>query len=80
MMRHRLSQDCPATAIPAGDEVSIPGGTEVLVTQTLGGNVTVRTDRGLFRIAREDAGIIDGCAAAAGEEAGESAENFESLF
>lgn len=33
-----------------------------MVTQTLGGNVTVSTDRGLFRIGRENAGAIEGFA------------------
>jgi probable FeS assembly SUF system protein SufT len=55
-----LGRDCPATAIPAGDAVLLPKGTELVVTQTLGGNVTVRTDHGLFRIAREHAGAIEG--------------------
>jgi len=55
-----LTQDCPATAIPAGDRVALKSGTKVFITQTLGGNVTVRTDLGLFRIAREDAGAIAG--------------------
>lgn len=55
-----LSQDTTATLIPAGDRVTLPAGTEVHITQTLGGNVTVRTDRGLFRIAAEDAGAIAG--------------------
>ncbi len=32
------------------------------MTQTLGGNVTVSTDRGLFRIDRENAGAIEGFA------------------
>ncbi|HSY20448.1 MAG TPA: iron-sulfur cluster assembly protein, partial [Candidatus Acidoferrales bacterium] len=57
---YKLSKDTPATAIPAGDELALPAGMEVLVTQTLGGTVTVRTDRGLFRIAREHTGSIDG--------------------
>jgi probable FeS assembly SUF system protein SufT len=57
---HRLARDCPATAIPAGDAVTLPAGSEVFIAQSLGGNVTVRTDRGLFRIAREQAGAIDG--------------------
>ena len=55
-----LASDCPATAIPAGDKVMLPGGAKVLITQTLGGNVTVRTDHGLFRIAKEDAHLIAG--------------------
>jgi probable FeS assembly SUF system protein SufT len=57
---HTLVQDCTATIIPAGDVVTLPAGTEVFITQTLGGNVTVRTDRGLFRIARENATAIGG--------------------
>lgn len=54
-MEQQLKTDCRATRIPAGDEVILPGGTAVYITQTLGGNVTVRTDEGLFRIAKQDA-------------------------
>jgi len=57
---HTLAKDCPATAIPAGGKVFLPAGAKVFITQTLGGNVTVRTDHGLFRIAREDTGLISG--------------------
>lgn len=57
---HTLAQDCPATVIPAGDKVLLPAGTPVFITQTLGGNVTVRTDQGLFRIARENVDRIAG--------------------
>lgn len=60
-----LSQNCPATAIPAGDKVRLSAGTKVFVTQSLGGNVTVRTDQGLFQIAREHAGLIEGFVPAA---------------
>lgn len=55
-----LLRDTPATLIPAGDKATLPAGTSVYIAQTLGGNVTVRTDRGLFRIAREDAASIKG--------------------
>lgn len=55
-----LSQNCPATVIPAGDKVRLSAGTKVFVTQSLGGNVTVRTDQGLFQIAKENAGLIEG--------------------
>jgi probable FeS assembly SUF system protein SufT len=48
-----LEKDTPATLIPQGSETTLAAGTHVFVTQTLGGNVTVRTDTGLFRIARE---------------------------
>jgi len=59
---HTLNRDCPATAIPAGDNCTLKAGTSVFIAQTLGGNITVRTDLGLFRIAREDAGAIAGFA------------------
>jgi probable FeS assembly SUF system protein SufT len=57
---YTLSQNCAATVIPAGDKVTLQAGTSVFITQTLGGNVTVRTDQGLFRIAREETGAIGG--------------------
>jgi probable FeS assembly SUF system protein SufT len=47
-----LNRDCPATVIPAGDEVALPKGTSVYVTQALGGTITVRAQSGLFRIDR----------------------------
>jgi probable FeS assembly SUF system protein SufT len=76
-MRHKLLSDCPATAIPAGDAVNLAAGEEVDVVQTLGGNVTVRCDRGLFRIDRENSARIEGLSL--GEEgavhAGEFSEN-----
>ena len=57
---YTLVKDCPATVIPAGDKVTLRTGESVFITQTLGGNVTVRTGQGLFRIAREDTGAIGG--------------------
>ena len=56
---YRLIRDCKATQIPQGTPTQLPSGTEVFVVQTLGGNVTVRTDFGLVRIAKEDASAID---------------------
>ena len=55
-----LTQNCPATAIPAGDKVRLTAGTKVFIAQSLGGNVTVRTDHGLFRIDKENAHLIEG--------------------
>lgn len=49
-----LIRDCSATAIPAGNVVTLASGTNVFITQTLGGNVTVRADGGLYRIASSD--------------------------
>jgi probable FeS assembly SUF system protein SufT len=51
---YRLVRDCAATLIPAGDIVVLEAGSEVTVTQALGGSVTVRTGMGLFRIAPQD--------------------------
>ena len=74
---HSLTSDVRATVIPAGDVVTLPTGTEVHIVQTLGGNVTVRTDRGLFRIAREDTAAIGGYSAQeeAAAHAGEFSED-----
>ncbi len=60
MSTHKLTADIPATAIPAGTAITLHAGEEVFITQTLGGNVTVRTDRGLFRLASEQAKAIGG--------------------
>ena len=62
---HRLNRDCPATAIPSGEAATLPSGSEVWVAQSLGGNVTVRTDRGLFRISAQDSDALTGFSAAA---------------
>lgn len=55
-----LNRDITATVIPAGDTVTLTAGTSAHVMQTLGGSVTVRTDRGLFRITRENADALKG--------------------
>ena len=44
---YTLTKDVSATVIPAGDVMTLPSGTEVYIVQTLGGNVTVRTDHGV---------------------------------
>ncbi|MFM9954328.1 MAG: iron-sulfur cluster assembly protein [Opitutaceae bacterium] len=75
-MTHTLIQDCAATAIPAGDVLTLVAGTEVYITQTLGGNVTVRTDRGLFRIAKENVATIGGYVPVAAKETEPAAGDF----
>ncbi len=57
---HTLSHATPATLIPFGEPATLPAGTRVVVTQTLGGNVTVHAETGLYRIAREHVGNIAG--------------------
>ncbi|MBL9203376.1 MAG: putative Fe-S cluster assembly protein SufT [Opitutaceae bacterium] len=74
---HTLDRDIPVTLIPAGNAATLARGTEVFIVQALGGNVTVRTDGGLFRIAREDAAAIAGytpATDAGGATAGEFSE------
>ncbi len=48
-----LSRDCPAVMIPEGSKVTLQAGTEVLVTQALGGSVTVNVHGNLARISAE---------------------------
>jgi probable FeS assembly SUF system protein SufT len=49
-----LSRDCEAIQIPSGQKMTIPAGTQGVVTQTLGGSYTVATPQGLSRIAEKD--------------------------
>ena len=60
MSTTRLLEDVPATVIPAGTPATLAAGEGVHIVQMLGGNVTVRTDHGLFRIARQHAAAIAG--------------------
>lgn len=60
MSNTRLLEDVPVTLIPAGTAATLSAGESVFIVQTLGGNITVRTDHGLFRIAREHAGAVAG--------------------
>src|SRR5947209_6253507 len=53
-----LTRDCDAVQIPQGSTVSLPKGTPVHVTQTLGGTFTVHAHGGLFRIAGKDADAL----------------------
>src|SRR5689334_8486373 len=53
-----LKRDCAAVQIPAGTGVTLPAGTTVDITQTLGGSYTVHAPGGLFRIAPHDADAL----------------------
>lgn len=57
---YTLVQEVSATAIPAGHRATLPAGTRAQVVQSLGGNVTVRTDAGLFRIDRDQVAALAG--------------------
>lgn len=49
-----LSRDTEAVQIPSGQKITIPAGTQGVVTQTLGGSYTIATPHGLSRIAEKD--------------------------
>jgi probable FeS assembly SUF system protein SufT len=53
-----LKRDCEAVQIPLGAVVTLPAGTAVDISQTLGGNYTVQTAGRLFRIAARDADAL----------------------
>ena len=72
-----LSRDCDAVQIPAGNVVTLPAGTEVDITQTLGGSYTVHAMGGLFRIGPKDAdalGITPSAAASTAPATGDTDE------
>jgi probable FeS assembly SUF system protein SufT len=70
-----LQRDCAAVEIPAGRHVTLTAGTVVDITQTLGGNYTVRTPVGLFRIASADADALGMATRAASTEQPQAGNN-----
>ena len=71
-----LTRDVEAIQIPSGDTVSLPVGTPIVVTQTLGGTYTVATSAGLARISSADADAL-GIDLAANEEKQEEASRLK---
>lgn len=53
-----LQRDCDGRLIPAGTPLALPKGTEVAVTQALGGSFTVNVYGNLVRIAAQDADAL----------------------
>ena len=54
-----LQQDCEAISIPGGEKLTLRRGEHVVVTQTLGGSVTVQTELGyLVRIGAKDSAAL----------------------
>ena len=53
-----LTRDVDATRIPSGEKGFIPKGTEVTITQVLGGTYTVQFIGGLARIEGKDADAL----------------------
>ncbi|MFP6626714.1 MAG: putative Fe-S cluster assembly protein SufT [Deltaproteobacteria bacterium] len=86
MERIELSRDCQATLIPAGDETTLARGTEVYISQSLGGTFTVQAPSygGLFRIAGKDADAlgqeIPADATVPDQSEGDLAERIESVL
>jgi len=59
IMTVELTRDCEATQIPSGVATTLPQGTPVDITQTLGGSYTVHVlGGGLCRIAAKDADAL----------------------
>ena len=56
----RLTRDCQVVAVPAGQTLMLPQGTDVMITQSLGGSYTllVPSYGGLFRLSNSDADAI----------------------
>ena len=56
----KLTRDCQVVAVPAGHTIMLPQGTEVMITQSLGGSYTVMVPSygGLFRLSDRDADAI----------------------
>ena len=71
MERVELVRDCEAVQIPFGHPVTLEKGTEVTITQSLGGAYTVQAAAygGLFRIAGQDADALGKEAVAGAPEA-----------
>lgn len=58
-MNTKLTRDVPATRIPSGEPVTLPAGTDVYITQALGGSYTVAVElSGLYRISGTDADAL----------------------
>jgi len=60
MEKVELARDCDAVQVPSGDKVRMQKGTEVTITQSLGGTFTIQAAAygGLFRIASKDADAL----------------------
>lgn len=53
-----LQRDCEAVQIPSGQQTVLPAGTELDITQNLGGAYTVHMHGGLYRINNKDADAL----------------------
>lgn len=75
-----LKRAVSAIQIPSGDEIDLPAGTRVMITQSLGGTYTVATDWGLARVRERDAdalGLDEDRKRAGAEELAPGADDLE---
>ena len=79
MERVELVRDCEAVQVPFGHTVTLEKGTEVVITQSLGGSYTVQASSygGLFRIGGQDADALGKEPVAAPAEAAADAGDLE---
>ena len=78
----QLKREVEAIAIPAGTAKKLPAGTEVIITQELGGTFTVHTphEGGLFRIQGKDADALGRKAVAATKSSGGGAAGEDEVW
>jgi probable FeS assembly SUF system protein SufT len=53
-----LQRECPAISVPWGKEAPLPAGSQALVTQRLGGSITVMSGGNLYRIDESNADAL----------------------
>lgn len=53
-----LKRDCEAIRIPSGEMTKLGAGSQVDITQSLGGSFTIHAQGGLFRISAKDADAL----------------------
>jgi probable FeS assembly SUF system protein SufT len=74
-----LLRDCPAVRIPSGEKITLTQGTEVGITQALGGTYTVVCEQGMFRIDAADADALGRERASVSAPAGETEGDLETV-
>ena len=68
-----LNREVEAIQIPSGETITLPAGTKVIITQSLGGTYTVATEAGLARISSKDQDALGLDEGSGGAKSGSSA-------
>lgn len=76
----RLSRAVTATRIPSGEKVELAAGTELAITQSLGGSYTIVCDQGMFRMEAADADALGITSASAAEPEREVSGDVDSMI